>query len=155
MKDFADSILGKIEEETSENQVRVLGNVIGGVSDKGYRGLIGASLLTERDVAALSNDVNWQGFTADGEARLLVQIQSTSPKTVSLSLTPKNSDQELHILLSETLDRNPVPSTFTLEDVGGGKYQKTIVLRAPESWPTRESWPNPSKIGRAPWRERG
>ena len=103
LKDFADSILGKIEEETSENQVHVLGNVIGGVSDKGYRGLIGASLLTERDVAALSNDINWQGFTADGEARLLVQIQSTSPKTVSLSLT-------LFDIERETLDRNPVPS---------------------------------------------
>ena len=59
-----------------------------------------------------------------------------SPKMLLLSLT---SDGVSGLDIGrDALDRGTVPSSFTLEKVGEKKYQKTIVLRAPESWPGAE-----------------
>jgi pimeloyl-ACP methyl ester carboxylesterase len=128
LKSLADSIIDEIEEDKSEYQINAFGNVIGSMSGGGYVNKLGA-LIDEQSVAALSLFTR-KGFTADGNSRLLIRIQAPIPKTVSLNLDELES---LGITV-ETLDRKPVSSPVTLTPVNG-KYQKTVVLIAPESWP--------------------
>jgi Synergist-CTERM protein sorting domain-containing protein len=126
-------------------KVDVFGGVIEGINNDSYRGraklsAISTTLIDEFYMSALpgnkmsalpKNDpYRRDGFTADGNSRLLVRFQSNAPLTIKLDLA------ELARLgiTAQTLDRKPVQSNITLNTLANAKYQKTIVLIAPETW---------------------
>ncbi|GHV40714.1 hypothetical protein FACS1894187_21880 [Synergistales bacterium] len=75
-----------------------------------------------------------KGYTADGNSRLLVRIRSDSEGPVSLEI-PELSKISSKI---ETLQQTPCDiNSIYLESIPGKDfYQKTLVLIAPESWPS-------------------
>ena len=105
--------------------------LIGGMTASSYLDILGEPLTESRISSFPYSDYGKLGFTADGNSRLIIRVQTDKPGTVSFSL---NDDIGAKL---ESLSRAELSSSTQLQtlDVGDSVYQVSAVLVAPESFP--------------------
>jgi Ca2+-binding RTX toxin-like protein/pimeloyl-ACP methyl ester carboxylesterase len=124
--------------EVAEKPLTVWGNIIGKVENNRFLPKSGDVPIGEATLSNIESSAPWarirDGFTADGESRLFLRIKSETPATVSLSI----SEMNVLGITAEDLNRGYVNlDSIALERIRDGLYQKTVVLRSPESWPDK------------------
>lgn len=104
-------------------------NIICDVSPESYK-IADGTALTEAFIAALSSsDYAMQGLTADGNTRLILRVQTSKPGLVSFTLPETLTGAKLERMT----DRTDISSGIRTADTGGGVWQASAVMTAPES----------------------
>lgn len=112
------------------------GRIIYSVSDSSYLTKDGKA-ITEEMISGLSaSDYGKTGLVADGNSRLILRYTSSTPGTVTFSVSPSISGATLETLAS----RQGITSALTLASTSNG-YQASAVLIAPEAWPENITYP--------------
>ena len=113
------------------------GRIIYSVSDSSYLTKDGKA-ITEEMISGLSaSDYGKTGLVADGNSRLILRYTSSTPGTVTFSVSPSISGATLETLAS----RQGITSALTLASTSNG-YQASAVLIAPEAWPENITYPS-------------